>query len=121
MTRDDLLTRAQLALGQVHDVDEALTRALDQLDRERDRGRAWDWLPVCAARVAVLQGVHTTSQAARRLGVTPKTLRTRWTRLGMPDMPLTLGAAVRGVIESRPGVTDSQIAAERDEIGRAHV
>ena len=109
---DELLARAQLMLGQVDGVEAALSRALDELDRERDRARAWDWRSACAARVAVLRGEVTICQAAARAGLSARTLRVRWRRLGMPREPRTVGAAVREIVDRSPGATDEQIAGE---------
>jgi len=107
---DELLARAQFMLGQVDGLEAALSRALDELDRERDRGRTWDWRAACLARVAVLQGRHTIPEAARRVGLSARTLRVRWRRLGMPPEMRTIGAAVREVVDRCPGINDAAIA-----------
>lgn len=114
---DALLARAQLMLGQVDGFEAALSRALDELDRERDRGRKWDWRAACLARVAVLQGRRTIPEAARRAGLSARTLRVRWRRLGMPPEMRTIGAAVREVVDRCPGIADAEIALQLVERG----
>tara|TARA_Y100001973_G_scaffold67427_1_gene98478 strand:- start:629 stop:1216 length:588 start_codon:yes stop_codon:yes gene_type:complete len=110
MNDRDLLARAQLMLGDVSGYDEALSRALDELARERSRQRRWSWRDACDARAAVLAGACTTSQAAARLCLTARTLKLRWRALGMPKEPSSIAAAIRVAIESDPGATDQQIA-----------
>ena len=107
------MTRAQLLLGPVGGVDAALTRALDELERERDRDRAWDWRAACQARADILAGRCTTTEAAARLQIAVRTLRGRWARLRLsapPRIDRRTVQAVRDVIEQHPGAGDAEIA-----------
>jgi len=120
MTRDALLTRAQVMLGTVSSRDEALTRALDELERERDRARSWDWRAVCAARMSVLRGACTTSQAAARMRCTARTLRGRWQSLRLSVPTRSLAEIIQQAIHISPGSTDEAIAAALREAGHVH-